>query len=152
MNIITWVKARPIERLLTVILTVALLTITGGIIYNVVVPGKGDAFTEFYMAGEIDKVERYLRDIEIGEPASVKLGIINREGEPSTYRIEVTIDGARCGGTGTVNVGEGKTWEGAVVFTPVKTGKDQKIEFNLYRGSDTSPCVQPLRLWVNVEE
>ncbi len=35
---------------------------------------------------------------------------------------------------------------------PEVAGENQKVEFLLYKDAETEPCLEPLRLWVDVKQ
>ena len=77
------------------------------------------------------------------------VGIVNHEGEPMTYRVEVTIDGEKNNEVAPVEMEPEEEREVEVNFIPTKVGAEQKVEFVLYK--EGKPYLEPLHLWINVE-
>ena len=82
------------------------------------------------------------------------LGIVNNEYETVSYRVETRIDGVKNNEVDGIRLEHGEKWEHEVSFTPEIAGKEQKVEFLLYKikNSEVEPCFEPLRLWVDVTE
>ena len=96
-------------------------------------------------------MENYPHEVILGESASVILGIANHEHQPTTYRIEITIDGQKVGTGGPIDVGYEEEWEGEVNFTPVNVGENQKVEFLLFKVGEDEPYLS-LHLWLDVKK
>jgi uncharacterized membrane protein len=76
------------DRLLSMILLVAIVVAIGATAYVVVVPKKGEKFTEFYILGPKGKAADYPTDFAAGTPQLVFIGIGNHEYEDITYTVE----------------------------------------------------------------
>jgi uncharacterized membrane protein len=109
-----------------------------------------ESYTEFYILGAEGNAADYPQELALGEEGSVTIGIINHEGEPMTYRIEVTIDGIKCSEITAIDMAPDETWEEEVGFAPDIAGDNQKVEFLLYQGGGTEPYLEPLYLWIDV--
>lgn len=65
------------------------------------------------------------------------------------YNIVITIGGQKVAEAGPITLSNEEKWEQEVSFTPIETGENQKVEFQLHKGG--SPDVyQSLRLWIDV--
>jgi len=136
------------NRVLSIILALAILVVLGTLGYLIVNPG-GESFTEFYILGLSGEAADYPRELVVGGEGKVMVGIINQEYEPVTYRVEVVIDGVKNNEVGPVTLEHDGEWEGIVSFTPDRAGDKQKVEFLLYRQGQ-SGVYQRLHLWVDV--
>ena len=136
-------------RVLSIILAIAILGALGTLGYFVANP-VGKPSTDFYILGLSGKATDYPEKLAVGEKGEVIAGIINREHEPVTYRIEVAIDGVKKNEAGPVTLDHSKKWEGIVSFTPDRAGGKQKIEFLFYREGQNE-VYQRLHLWVDVQ-
>ena len=139
------------DRVLSIILALTVLGVLGTLGYIIATPKVGESFTEFYLLGLSGKATDYPEELVMGEEGEVMVGIINREHEPVTYRVEVVIDGAKNGEVGPVILDHNGRWEGIISFTPERAGDNQKVEFLLFR-QDRSEVYQKLHLWVDVIE
>jgi len=137
------------DRMLSIILTLAIVGALGMLGYAIASPKVGERFTEFYIEGLEGKAIDYPKELVLGEEGKVIAGIINREHETVTYRVEVTIDGVRNNEVGPVALDHDGEWEEIVSFTPGRAGDNQKVEFLLYKQGQNE-VYQRLHLWVDV--
>lgn len=142
----TWNKA------LSVLLVLAIVGAVGIMSYVTVTPKVGGRFTEFYVLGPESMGKDYPRELEIGERGEVIIGIVNREYEVVSYRVEVRIDGVKNNEIGPIVLEHEEKWEQMVSFVPGKIGDNQKVEFLLFKTGDVEPYFEPLRLWLDVRE
>ena len=151
LNFSQWAKWKPVERLLSVLLVLAVLGAVGVIVYNTINPRTQEYFTEFYMLGITGKAENYVRDVPVNKPTELTVGVASHESAENSYRIGITIGGKQVDEVGPIDLNPGEKWEDKVAFTPAITGDDQKVEFYLYKNEETTPYLnEPLRIWVNV--
>jgi len=147
------------DKVLSVVLAVAIVGAIGTLGYAIATPKVGEKFTEFYILGPDGKAANYTTELKVGEEGRVILGIVNHEQEEASYKVEVWINGEqaelRVGGEDRDEIGvdlehEGK-WEKEVGFVPQTAGENQKVEFVLYKDGELY-FEEPLYLWINVEE
>jgi len=146
-----WAGVIRLDKALSIVLILAILGAIGTLAYVIASPKVGERFTEFYILGLEGKAEGYPKKLKVGEEARVVVGMINREHEPVSYRVEVTIDGVRNNEIEPVVLAHEETWQAEIGFTPVKAGENQKVEFVLYKLGQNEPY-QTLHLWINVEK
>ncbi len=137
------------DRMLSIILTLTILGALGTLGYTIANPKVGERFTEFYIEGLGGKAADYPEELAVGEEGQVIVGIINREHETVTYRVEVVIDGVKNSEVGPVALDHDGEWEEIVGFTPGKAGDNQKVEFLLYKQGQNE-VYQRLHLWVDI--
>ena len=142
-------KRRFADKILSFILLGMVLGALGMFGYSIATPDVGEKFTEFYILGANNKAGNYPKQLTIGKEAKLIAGIINRESDTLSYRMELSIDGEKIKDIGPVVVARGQKWEGEVSFTPDKIGNNQKVQLSLYK--ETQLYTQ-LVLWVNVSE
>jgi uncharacterized membrane protein len=109
-----------------------------------------DRFTEFYALDLNGGTKDYPTQLMAGEEGEVVVGIINREDETTTYRVEVRIDGVIRGKVELATLKHGEKWEESVGFTSYTTGDKQKVEFLLYKQAKAE-VYQRLHLLVDVQ-
>ena len=136
------------SRVLSSILALAILGALAMLGYTITTPPE-ERFTEFYLLSLSGEAEDYPHLLMVGEEGKVVVGIINREGETVTYRLEIRIDGVISNEVGAVTLERDKKWEETVGFTPAGVGDKQKVEFLLYKQGQSEVC-QRLYLWVDV--
>jgi len=139
-------KARAIQGGLVVVLAVALASLA----VVVLAPGPGERLTEFYLLGPSGLAESFPRETTIRQPVSATVGIVNREGAPTTYRVEVLVGGQLVAEVGPVRLAPGARVEVPVHVASPIAGDDVEVVFHLYRSGDRAPY-RSLRLWLSVK-
>lgn len=140
------------NKILSIILALAILGALGIMGYVIATPRLEQRFTEFYILGLEGKATDYPKELAVGEKGSVIVGIINREHETVSYRVEVRIGGVKNNEVGPAELENDGKWEQEVSFVPQVAGEKQKVEFLLYKNGEAKPYLEPLRLWVDVTE
>jgi uncharacterized membrane protein len=140
------------DRTLTIVLVLVVLGAIGMLIYVIATPKVGQKFTEFYILGQEGNAETYPVELVVEEEGELLVGVINNEYEVVDYRVEVRIDGIKNTEITGITLGHEEKWEQEVSFVPEKAGDDQKLEFLLYKDDELEPCLDPLRLWIDVKE
>lgn len=151
LSLAPWKGQGLVDKTLSVILMVTVLGAIGTFVYVIAAPSVGERFTEFYILGPEGKAEGYTKELVVGEEAKLTVGIINQEHATVSYRVEVTIDGARYGEIGPVVLDYEGTWKGEISFMLTQLGDSQKVEFLLYKQGQ-SEAYRSLHLWVDVTE
>jgi uncharacterized membrane protein len=140
------------DRTLTIVLVLVVLGAIGMLIYVIATPKVGQKFTEFYILGQEGNAETYPVELVVEEEGELLVGVINNEYEVVDYRVEVRIDGIKNTEITGITLGHEEKWEQEVSFVPEKAGDNQKLEFLLYKDGELEPCLDPLRLWIDVKE
>jgi uncharacterized membrane protein len=140
----TWDKA------LSIILVLAIGGALGTLGYVIATPRVGERFTEFYILGLDGKAEDYPRELKVGEEGRVIVGVINREHETVSYRVEVRIEGVISDEVGPIVLEHDERWREIVSFTPHRAG-NQTAKFLLYKIGEVAPY-RGLHLWLDVTE
>ena len=86
-----WEKASKLDKALTVILIIAIISSIATLGYVITHPKPGEKFTEFYILGPNGKAADYPTELFVGENATVILGIANHEYRNVTYHVEVWL-------------------------------------------------------------
>lgn len=147
----SWSGQGPIDRLLNVVLVIAIVASISTLGYVIANPKVGEKFTEFYILGAKGKADDYPKEIILGQSAWVTVGITNREQEQTTYEVEVIIQGELLADVGPFILDNDENYETPVYFAPQTAGTEEKVEFVLYKnGSDEAYL--SLHLWVDVLE
>ena len=139
-----------LNKVLSAVLILAILGALGTLAYIIATPEVGERFTEFYILGPEGKATDYPSELKVGEEARVLVGVVNRERETMSYRIEVRIDGVINNEVESIVLEHKEKLERIVTFTPDKPGERQKVEFLLYKQGQTK-VYQSLYLWINVK-
>ncbi len=168
-----WEGSR-LNKILSLVLMLAILAAVGTLIYVVAKPKVGERFSEFYILGLNGKAQDYptVFSLDNGQVTAVTyganttldasygtvtIGLVNREHQPATYAISLRIDGqplsALSAGKltdviGPISLLHEEKWEKKVGFSPLHPGSDQKVEFLLYKDGATQPYLT-LHFWIN---
>ncbi|MBI4181322.1 MAG: DUF1616 domain-containing protein [Chloroflexi bacterium] len=137
------------NKMLSASLALAVLGALAMLGYTLVRPGSGERFTEFYLLGLSGKATDYPALLKVGEEGKVVVGIINREQETVTYRVEIKIDGVINSQVGELTLEPDEKQEEKVGFTPNRVGDKQKVELLLYKQGQ-SEVYRQLLLWLDV--
>ncbi len=146
-----WAKLSARDRALTIVLVLSIVAAIGAIGYMFAAPPAGERFTEFYVLGPGGEAADYPTQLRLGDEGVVLVGVVNHEGEETSYSLEVTTDGVRDGEVRPIVLGNADTWEEEVSFAPQHSGESQKVEFLLYKAGNSEPY-ETLHLFVDVSE
>ena len=162
-----------LDRILSIVLLIAILAAVATTVYVIVVPKEGEKFTEFFILGKDQKAADYPTRLVVGENSSLSIGIGNHEYRNITYTVETylvsmsfdertntsSLQAMDRLGRFTVPVSHNQTRIIPYGIVPSKTGYN-RIEFLLF--NDTVPSdrttgmdrinrsYRDLHLWVTV--
>lgn len=80
-----------VDKILTVVLVLAILSSVIALVYVVSFPREGESFTEFYVLGPDGKASGYPHNLTVNVSAPVILGIANHEHRTVNYTVEVWL-------------------------------------------------------------
>lgn len=138
-------------KVLSAVIILAVLGTVGMLIYTVVDPPLKEKFTEFYVLSADGKADEYPRNLQVGETAEVIVGIVNREQATATYSVDLTNNGASLASLGPVTLNHGEKYEELMIFSIGSPGKEQKVEFQLYKDGQNT-VYETLYLIVDVRD
>jgi uncharacterized membrane protein len=165
----------PLSKALSVVLIFAVLGTIGTLVYTVAFPKVGEKFTQFYILGKGGQAANYPVNFTLSKGAvtsvdygnglitysgigEITVGIINNEQAPTTYTVQVvvdgtpvaiTVDGASAAGNGPVTLENNGKFEQLIGFAPQHTGDNQRVDFVLLVGG--KPYFDdPPHIWINV--
>jgi uncharacterized membrane protein len=171
-----WEGSR-LNKSLTVVLIIFIFCALAVLGYTVAKPQTGEKFTEFYILGNAGKAENYPTQFTLTQDkvtgvsydggmtlvtdglGKIKMGIVNHEQQPVTYRTAILIDGQSIDieyadknleQLDGIALRQGEKWEEEIGFAPLHPGKNQKVEFLLYKNGNSAP-EDSLNLWINVQ-
>jgi uncharacterized membrane protein len=108
----------------------------------------GEHFTEFYILDSQGLSMDYPREVAVGRQIVFNLGITNREGGLSQYKIVVVRGEEQALATvGPITLANGEIWEGPVTFELTQAGSGQQVQFLLERVGSPWPY-RTLRVWI----
>ena len=137
-------KMNDIERMLFIALIGSIIIASSMLIYAKLT-FEEEKFTALYILGPGGKAEGYEKNLHIGEPSSITVGVENYEHAPTEYTLQVKL-GAGVLETRKISLMHKKKWLEEVTFVPDRTGDRLKLEFVLYRGGTQYRSVH---LWVS---
>lgn len=79
------------DRILSIILLIAIIAAVLTTVYVIVVPKEGEKFTEFFILGEKQKAADYPDRLMVGANSSLFIGIGNHEYRPIRYTVETYL-------------------------------------------------------------
>ena len=110
--------------------------------------GIREEFSEFYLLGANGSTPSLPSALPVGDTATVRLGIVNREESEASYRVSLLINSASALELPVVRLRPGERWEGAASFALSRSEPRQRIEFVLRRDGRRPPY-RTLHLWVD---
>jgi uncharacterized membrane protein len=146
-----WATQDRVNRIVYLILILALSAASLSFLVMASSPGSSDYFTEFYLLGPQDQAEGFPRNGQVGQPVSLIAGVKNRESAVGEYQIEIRQDQQLLEETASFRLNPGETLEGPLEFTPVVPGENVEIRFLLFRNGEPEPY-RSLRLWMKVSK
>jgi uncharacterized membrane protein len=143
-----WKHLSWLEKTLSIVLLLSIVVATAALVYVVAVPRLGEKFTEFYIPAGRD----YPGDLATGEPLTVTLRIVSQEHQDTSFHVEVQVDGEKVKETEGFTLTNQETRDVTITIVPAKVGKQQQVQFLLYRdGDEGSGIYRTTNLWLNVE-
>ncbi len=152
-----WWRSLPhFERRIYGLVAGALLVAGLAAAWVFLVPSPSEFMTEFYMLGAEGLAESFPREAAVGQEIGVTLGVMNRERNPASYRVEVwAVDPwtenrrqlVAQADPVDLAVGSGREWP--IAWQMPWAGDDQVVDLLLFDGAGTEPY-RSLRLWLNV--
>jgi len=144
---------RSLDKILTIILLIAIATALAMTVYVIVTPKKGEEFTEFYILGPGGKAMDYPTDLSAGEKGEVIVVVVNHEYENLSYLFRAEIEN-RTIGEKKFQLAHNETFEFPFVFT-VTGSQDEKerkkLEFLLFKENQTEKPYRELHLRIKVQ-
>ena len=134
---------------LTIVLAIVLALAILGTVVIVVFPSPGAPFTELYLLGSGGNASGYPTNLTVGQTANVTVGVVSHENTDANFTLVVTLDNASVASR-SFSLANNEHWENSVSFGPTHSGMGQKLEFDLYKGSDPS-VYRSVYLYLNVK-
>jgi len=141
------------RKILIAILVVAIVAALGYLGYIIINPKPGANFTEFYILNREGESDNYPGQVVSGESVDIIIEIVNHEYKPTSYRVDITLDGIKDREIRIDELAHGEKFQEMVSFIPQLVGEEQEVEFWLYKNGEFEPYFQdPLRLYIDVIE
>lgn len=81
-----------LDRALTLILILAIITSIAALVYVIVTPKQGEKFTEFYILGPGGKAYDYPTTVQAGNNSTLIVGVVNHEYMPVNYTMQISLN------------------------------------------------------------
>jgi uncharacterized membrane protein len=137
-----------VDKILTIILVIAIISSVSALVYVIVTPKQGEKFTEFYILGPGGMAYDYPTLVGSGDISTVIMGIVN-EYELVNYTMDIEFNNVTILEK-EMTLDHNETWEMPVSYVLDDPGDDQKLEFLLYKDENFTAPYRDLHLWVNV--
>ncbi|MFA5079656.1 MAG: DUF1616 domain-containing protein [Dehalococcoidia bacterium] len=135
------------------ILIAAILVCVAAAVCLAVTTQPSESFSEFYLLGKGGRAAGYPDQAVAGQPVSLIIGVVNREGRPYDYTVQISQNDAIIKSITVGKLNDGQKWEQPVEFTLSHAGDSQKVNFYLYLDNGTAPRIKdPLVLIMKVTE
>ncbi len=148
--LLRWWRAGGLgDKAFAVAAILVVVGVWGGLVYAVSRPPPSETFTEFYILGPTGTTEGYPSQLRVDTPATLHVGIVNRELQDGTYTVEILLADQKVGETPPLVLRQGEKWEGDVTILPTRATDREKLQVLLLK--DSFPQAnQQLYLWVTV--
>jgi uncharacterized membrane protein len=165
-------KNTTANKVLTLILLIAIISVSMILCYMIIAPTAEEKFTKFYILGPDGMAENYPENLIAGENATVIIGIVCYEYARTDYKVTIRL--VPINGTAPNITYYTNTWNDTFTLTPdkalsrnitlvygekleqpftfnVATNGAYKLEFLLFKkGNDINPY-RALHLWIEVK-
>ena len=81
-----------LDKALTVILILAIITSIAALVYVIVTPKQGEKFTEFYILGPGGKAYDYPTSVQAGNKSTLIVGVVNHEYMLVNYTMQISLN------------------------------------------------------------
>jgi uncharacterized membrane protein len=162
-----WKEYSTLDKGVTVALATSIVVAGGTLAYVVITPRPGEMFTEFYILGPGGNARGYPTKLNVSQPGSVLLGIVNHEAASVNYTARIDLVGVRIVYNTTAKANEtvelnrttwswfnvtlvsGGNWTQPYTFSIRFLGL-WKVQFLLFKDGGFSSAYRELRLYVRV--
>ncbi len=141
------------QKTIAGILIAAIVISIAAIVYLAVTTQPSESFSEFYLLGREGRAAGYPDQAVAGQPVSVIVGVVNHEGRPCDYTVQISQNDAIIKSIKVGKLDNCRKWEQPVEFTLNPAGDAQKVNFYLFMDNGASPRIKdPLVLIIKVTE
>jgi len=146
-----WGSMTQLNKILLVILGLALIAAIVSLSYILAAPKQGEKFTEFYILNENGEAQDYPGQLVTGESLNIIVGIVNHEFESSSYTVITTVNGIEENVVSTGTLAHKEKYEQEIQLTPQIAGEKSRVAFNLYKDSSDKPYYDdPIYLYIDI--
>jgi uncharacterized membrane protein len=146
-----WSKPHGLDLVLLIALVVSGSFGVGSLGYSLLFPISREHFTEFYTLSPYGFAVPLPTEAVEGYETSRVVGVVNWEGCPMTYRVEVQLNGELVNSSAPFTLQNGVRKESLITFAPSVAGKKQKLEFLLFTANNNSAPYLYTYQWIDVK-
>jgi uncharacterized membrane protein len=136
-------------KILTIILTISLLVSIIIIIYVTLATKQEEKFTEFFILSAKGAAFDYPTSVATGDNCSIIVGIINHECTTVNYTLRLALNNASLS-ENVIELDQNQAWQSSVSYMPRRQGKDQKLDFLLFKEHNFTHSYRELHLFLDV--
>ncbi len=162
-----WESRSALDRALALGVVASVLIAAGALAYVLVVPRAGERFTEFYIQGPGGNATGYPSTLNVSQPASLVIGVVNHEYAPTGYTVRVDLVGVQLVYNATLDanvtyelnrtamswfnftLADGASWTRLYTFS-IGTPGSWMVQFLLFKDGNTSSAYRQVRVFVSV--
>ncbi|MDD5399006.1 MAG: DUF1616 domain-containing protein [Dehalococcoidia bacterium] len=135
------------------VMIAVILICVAAIVCLAVTTQPSESFSEFYLLGKGGRAADYPSQAISGQPVSIIVGIVNHEGRPSDYTVQIRENDAIIKSITVGKLNDGQKWEQPVEFTLKQSGEGRRVNLFLFKDNAAAPCIKdPLVLIMKVTE
>jgi uncharacterized membrane protein len=136
---------------ISLLIVIVVISMAGLAAHLYTTPRPEDRFTDFFMLNVDGKADDYPKNVSVGQPVTVILGITNHEYSDTAYLVDAVSGNSTLLEIGPVSLATGATWQDRETFRMSAPGDNQEVRFFLYKGNDSNEYHE-LHLNLNVRE
>lgn len=137
------------DKIFTVIIVVFIIFGAFSASYAILSSKEGEKFTEFYILSPNGDIDNYPTDLITGERGNVIIGVKNHEYKKTDYKLIVKMNNITIKEEN-ISLASDKKYVENFTFNAYSSGKNQKLEFLLYKLPDNVNIYRYLNLRINV--
>lgn len=143
-------KREPrIDKFISIAMVLSIIIAVSMTAYAATTPKHGENFTEFYILGANGKTSDYPTNLSVGERGDVLIGVINHENTPTNYHMVIQLNGKTVHEED-IALADAEKWQNNFTFNSIQKGRNQKMDFLLYKLPDNNNIYRSLHLRVNI--
>jgi len=135
-----------LNTVLIVVMAFVVVGALGAVTYFSLSPKSTKPFTQFYIVNQGS--ELYTAANAPDNAVSITLGIKNNENSQVDYHVQALINNVVYKEINTISLSNGQSWQESVAL-PASEKARTEIEFQLFKNNDTTPYLEPLRVWID---
>ena len=155
------------EKFVTIALAACVILVACFLAYIAVTPREGERFTEFYLTGPNGNLSNFPSVLNVSQPGTITIGLVNNEGIRTSYAVRVDLVGVQIVYNATIASNETKdvnrttwswinltlsdreNWTNPYIFRISSSGL-WKVEFLLFKDGPFPSAYRTLHFFIQV--